>query len=93
MSKPEVVLKLSGKILKSAKKSGAECVVVACPLCHANLDLRQAQIEEYNNEKFNIPVFYFPELVALALGDSYRNLALDKHVVDPMPLLKKKGLL
>jgi heterodisulfide reductase subunit B len=93
LSKPEVVLKLSGKILRSAKRSGAECIVVACPLCHSNLDLRQAQIEKHNNEKFDLPVFYFPELAALALGIDYRNLALDKHVVDPFPLLKRKGIL
>ncbi|MEW6088915.1 MAG: CoB--CoM heterodisulfide reductase iron-sulfur subunit B family protein [bacterium] len=93
LSKPEVVLKLSGKILKSAKKTGADCIVAACPLCHANLDLRQAQIEKYNKEKFDIPVFYFPELVVLALGDDYKNLELDKHVVNPMPLLRRKGLI
>lgn len=92
VSKPEVVLKLSGKILKAAKKLGAECIVVACPLCHANLDLRQAQIEKYNNEKLDLPVFYFPELVALALGIKPGNLGLDKHIVDPMPLLKRKGI-
>ncbi|MDD5773989.1 MAG: CoB--CoM heterodisulfide reductase iron-sulfur subunit B family protein [bacterium] len=93
LSKPEVVLKLSGRILRSAKKSGAECIVVACPLCHSNLDLRQSQIEKYNNLKFDLPVFYFPELAALALGIDYRNLLLDKHIVDPMPLLRRKDLI
>lgn len=92
LSKPEVVLKLSGKILMAAKKLGAECIVVACPLCHSNLDLRQAQIEKYNNSKLDLPVFYFPELAALALGINYRDLALDKHVVDPMPLLRKNEI-
>lgn len=92
LSKPEVVLKLSGKILRSAKNLGAECIAVACPLCHSNLDLRQSQIERYNNLKFDLPVFYFPELAALALGIDYRNLALDKHIVDPVPLLKRKSI-
>jgi len=37
---------MSRRILRNAEEVGAEAIVVACPLCHANLDMRQEQINE-----------------------------------------------
>jgi len=45
LSRPGVVLKLSNAILESAQAAGAECIMVACPLCHGNLDIRQGGIK------------------------------------------------
>ncbi|MBI4651025.1 CoB--CoM heterodisulfide reductase iron-sulfur subunit B family protein [Candidatus Desantisbacteria bacterium] len=93
ISKTEIVLNLTGKILKAAKRIGAECIVVACPLCHANLDMRQKEIEKHLKEKFNMPIFYFTELAAIAMGEDYKNLGLNEHFVDPFPLLEKKNIM
>ncbi len=87
-----IALELSRKILKNAKGVGAEAVVVACPLCHVNLDARQKQIEEEFKESFNLPIIYFTQLMGLAFGLSSEELGLDKHFVDPLPLLKRKGV-
>jgi len=46
LSRPGVVLKLSNAILESARLAGADCIMVACPLCHGNLDIRQKEIKE-----------------------------------------------
>jgi heterodisulfide reductase subunit B len=46
LSRPGVVLKLSNAILESARRAGADCIMVACPLCHGNLDIRQQGIKE-----------------------------------------------
>ena len=46
ISDTEIVLQLSGKILEMAKESGAHLIVVACPLCQSNLDMRQPDIEK-----------------------------------------------
>ena len=93
LSRPGVVLKLSNDILASAQRSGADCIIVACPLCHGNLDIRQKEIEEANGTRYNMPVFYITQLLALAVGVSPGRLALDSMIVDPKPLLKEKGLL
>ena len=45
LSRPAVVLKLSNAILQSAQEAGADCIMVACPLCHGNLDIRQEGIK------------------------------------------------
>jgi heterodisulfide reductase subunit B len=93
LSRPGVVLKLSGDILASARDAGADCVVVACPLCHGNLDIRQQGIEEATGEHFDLPIFYMTQLLALAVGVKPKRLGLDSMIVNPMPLLKAKNLI
>jgi len=46
LSRPGVVLKLSNAILEAAQVAGADCIMVACPLCHGNLDIRQQGIRQ-----------------------------------------------
>jgi heterodisulfide reductase subunit B len=93
LSRPGVVLKLSGEILASAKRAGANCIMVACPLCHGNLDIRQKEIEEATGEYYNLPVFYMTQLLALGAGVTPKKLGFDSMIVNPLPLLKEKNLL
>ena len=93
LSRPGVVLKLTGDILASAKRAGADCIVVACPLCHGNLDIRQKEIEEVTGEEYNMPVFYITQLLALAVGVNPGKLGFGSMIVNPTPLLKEKNLI
>jgi len=93
LSKPEIAIRLSGDILEVAKESGAECIAVGCPLCHANLDLRQREIERARGLELGLPIFYFTELLGLSLGVPPEELELGRHMVNPYPLLRRKGLL
>lgn len=93
LSRPGVVLKLSGEILASAKRAGADCIAVACPLCHGNLDIRQEEIEEATGQRFGMPVFYMTQLLALAVGVAPARLGFESMIVNPLPLLKEKQLL
>lgn len=90
LTKTEIVLKLSCDILQMACDEGAEAIIVACPLCQSNLDLRQPMINKKFKKKFNIPILYFTQVVGLSLGIEPKNLGLDKHIVSPLPLLKEK---
>ncbi len=69
------------------EKKSLASIAVACPLCHVNLDARQKQIEEEFKESFNLPIIYFTQLMGLALSLKSEALGLDKHFVDPNPLL------
>jgi len=84
-----IALELSRKILKNGKSVGADAIVVACPLCHVNLDARQKQIEEEFKESFHLPILYFTQLMGLAFGLKTDKLGLDKHFVDPLPFLTR----
>jgi heterodisulfide reductase subunit B len=81
ISNTEVVLNLSGQILEMAKECGAHAIVVACPLCQSNLDMRQPDIEKQSGKTYDIPIFYFTQLMALAFGYPKDQLKFPKHIV------------
>lgn len=93
LSRPGVVLQLTHEILASAKEAGADCIMVGCPLCHGNLDIRQKEIESVYKTDYNLPVFYLTQLVGLSVGLEPDKLGLDAMIVNPTPLLKEKQLL
>ena len=93
LSRPGVVIQLTNAILDSAKAAGADCIMVGCPLCHGNLDIRQKEIEGVYNVEYALPVFYLTQLVGLAVGLGPDKLGLDAMIVNPMPLLKGKKLI
>ena len=89
MPKMEIQRKLSGRVIEQALAAGADAIVVCCPLCHVNLDLKQAQINKYNGTNYNVPILYLPQVIGLALGLTAEDVQLSKNVVDPEPLIKK----
>jgi heterodisulfide reductase subunit B len=93
ISKPEIIHNLVKKLYDRALEAGAGCIIVSCQMCQANLDLYQDEIARVFEKKYEIPVFYFTELIGLAMGLKHVSRWLKRHMVDPMPYLKKNGLL
>jgi heterodisulfide reductase subunit B len=81
VSRLDVVAELSGRIVEDAVHRGAEAIVVACPMCHTNLDLRRAAIERQRRAQYSIPVLYVSQVLGLALGLDERTLGLHRHNV------------
>jgi heterodisulfide reductase subunit B2 len=86
---PSIVMQLSNEILSMAKAAGVDCIVTACPLCQLNLDMRQKDIEARFGRRYNLPVFYFTQLLGLAMGCSASELSLKSLVVEPRQALSK----
>lgn len=93
LPKAELSLELTGKVLASAQAAGANCVVVGCPFCHLLLDMYQGKVEAHTGHAFGLPVFYFSQLMGLALGVDEKELGLERLAVSPTSLLKENGLL
>ncbi|MCL4497515.1 MAG: CoB--CoM heterodisulfide reductase iron-sulfur subunit B family protein [Deltaproteobacteria bacterium] len=89
LSKPDVVMALTGNVLYDIKKHGADLVVVACPLCHSNLDVRQREIERKYSEKIGLPVLFITELLGLSFGIAPKDLAIEGHMVAADRVLRK----
>ena len=81
MANEDTVLELSYKILSNAAAHGADCLVVACPMCHVNLDMKQADIARKYGQSLDMVVYYLSDLVGLALGLDEKALAIDRHFV------------
>lgn len=90
---PDIVADRTHHILTSALHHGAEAVVVSCPLCAFNLDHRQKVTVRKYPDFTHIPVLYFTQLLAIALGCGEAELGFDLHYIDPKPLLREKGLI
>jgi heterodisulfide reductase subunit B len=84
-----VVCDLTKKILDDAVAHGADAVVVACPMCHSNLDMRQRNIRKTHKDHRDIPILYLTELIGYAFGISPNSLGLNIHFVDPSDVLAK----
>jgi heterodisulfide reductase subunit B len=87
LTRTEIPVKLSGKIIQSAVDAGAACMTVACPMCQVSLDLRQADIEKATGKKYGMPVLYITQLLGLCLGISEKELGLKRLMVSPAKVL------
>jgi heterodisulfide reductase subunit B len=92
VAEPDIIDTLGQRLYERALGAGAECLVVSCQMCQANLDLSQERISRKFGRDYYLPVFYFTELIGLAVGHPQTPKWLAQHLVDPMPLLKMKGL-
>ena len=85
VSRTASVLRLGRAIIQNARSHGAEAIVVACPLCHSNLDLRQKAMARRGEEP--MPILFVTQMVGLALGLAPADLGLERHFVDTAPFL------
>ena len=93
LTRSDVVLKLSNDILREAKEAGANVIAVPCPLCQANLDGRQRQIEETYKTRYGIPILYFTQLMGLAFGAYPKEVGIQKLITSPREVLGSLGLM
>ncbi len=87
LSKRKIAGHMVSELAEMAKRAGAGAMVAACPLCHANLEMRQ-----HSSNGSKLPAFYFTELIGLALGITEAGSWFGKHLVSPFGLLTSIGL-
>ncbi len=67
------------RILGCAHASGADCIVTACPMCMANLDMRQAKSAKKWVIHYDMPVYYITELMGVAANLEPKALVYARH--------------
>ena len=92
ISRADIIQNLVKKLYDRALEAGAECIIVSCQMCQGNLDLYQEEIAGIFKKEYRLPVFYFTELIGLALQLPDISRGLKRHMVNPIPYLKEKGL-
>ena len=88
----EIVAERAYAIINAARKAGADMMITACPLCAFNLDDRQEVTKKLHPEFKTMPVLYFTQIMALALGLEDKA-GLEENYVDARPLLRERDLL
>lgn len=90
LSNPEQALKLSHGIIDDARAHGADALALACPLCDYNLGRRQDAMIKSIEGATEMPVYYFTQLMAVALGASTEAARLDMNRGSARALLSEK---
>jgi heterodisulfide reductase subunit B2 len=83
----KMVVGLTRRILQDARDCGADAVVVACPLCHVNLDSRQDDIAKANPGWKHLPIVYLSQMVGRAIQVDQASLGIKKHMQDASAVL------
>jgi heterodisulfide reductase subunit B len=91
LSQTSVVGRLGAKIMQDAVAHNAQAVIVACPMCHSNLDLRRGDINQRMAAPTDIPVLFITQVIGLALGIPAKQLGLHRHFV-PVKLPARPAL-
>jgi len=93
VSSPDGISEYARPILKSALSHGAEALVLTCPLCDYNLGRAQKELAKKESGFREVPLFYFTQLLALALGLGPRVCRFELNHGGPESLLREKKLL
>jgi heterodisulfide reductase subunit B len=85
-------LKMAREKFRSLKETNADAMALICPFCAVMYDAGQKTIEVKLQEKFNLPVLYYPQLLGLAMGIDDKALGLQLNrtrVKDLVERIKK----
>jgi heterodisulfide reductase subunit B len=85
VTKPKSITPVINRIISDAIDFKADCIVTACSMCHMNLEIR-CDLDK------KLPILHLTELISIALGSRSYKKWFSKHLVDPYPLLKEKGV-
>jgi len=92
VNSPDAALEATYRILRNARGEGADAIITSCPLCHYNLDTLQKKISlKYSGFK-TMPIFYFSQIMAIALDIPKEHWGLEQNKVSPDAYLKEHGL-
>lgn len=87
VSRREIAIRHLYNLLKCAADNGAQCIVTACPLCHLTLDAYQGMVNHKFKTGFALPVLYFPQVIGVALGLTYKDLGIQRNLISAKKLL------
>ncbi|MHB8842849.1 MAG: CoB--CoM heterodisulfide reductase iron-sulfur subunit B family protein [Candidatus Aquicultor sp.] len=93
IARADIVHTLVQRLYERALEARAEAIVVSCQMCQANLDMPQTRIAEIFRKRYDIPVYYFTELIGVSWKAPVVRTWLSRHLVNSEPLLKRKGLI
>lgn len=77
----EAALKLAGSVLRAVKDHGFDGLVTLCPHCFKMLDGEQKSVQDViGDQKMELPVIYYTQLLGLALGIPSEKLGLNLNL-------------
>jgi heterodisulfide reductase subunit B len=69
-------LKMAREKFRDLRETNADALTLVCPFCAVMYDAGQKTIEVKLQEKFSLPVLYYPQILGLALGMDDKALGI-----------------
>lgn len=92
LSDPETSFKITGAKLKAVQRHGFDGMVTICPFCHKMYDAKQGAIKNVlQDEEIDVPVFYYTQLLGLAMGKEEGRLGINFNLSPVDRILEKIG--
>lgn len=91
MTRPDITRTLTQEIVEAATAAGAKAIVADCPMCQANLDSRQFDLQRAGKLAAPLPVIFITELIEIAAGGIGEFDRARMHFIDPTPPLAGIG--
>jgi heterodisulfide reductase subunit B len=88
----DVALDFTSEKIQNMLAAGAEVLTTPCAFCHFQFDVGQQELNKTCGTKYNLPVIFFTQLLAIALGISPLDLGFESHNTPVEPFLKKLQL-
>ncbi|MEM1540664.1 MAG: heterodisulfide reductase-related iron-sulfur binding cluster [Candidatus Bathyarchaeia archaeon] len=85
----EGAYRLLGDKLGNIKDSGADCLTVICPQCFYQFDMGQFMASRKDIPQYNLPVFFFLQLLDLAMGASLEEVGYTYHKIQNLNVVNK----
>jgi heterodisulfide reductase subunit B len=87
-----IAFAMSRRKLESIKNAGADAISLVCPFCSVMYDDNQkaiAQMKSNNELDLQIPVLYYPQVLGLAMGLSWKELGMNMNRVSVKGLVAR----
>ena len=91
ISSRTAALSMVRNLLQCALDAQATVIATSCPLCQVNLEVYQQQVNLEFGTNFSVPVFFFTQLIGLALGIPRKKLGFGQEFVSMTPELLQAG--
>jgi heterodisulfide reductase subunit B len=78
--------------LDDIQASGANAIGLVCPFCSVMYDSNQKGIESQFGTSYNLPVFYLPQVMGMAMGMDKKEIGLNMNVVKTADLMRSLNL-
>ena len=87
-----IALSMAKQKLDHITANKVDALVTICPFCSIMYEDNQKKIETKFNVTYNLPVFYYPQVLGLAFGVEPKQLGFRLNKVKPTAVLEKLGV-
>jgi heterodisulfide reductase subunit B len=89
---PAMAFEMIRRLISTADRLEADCMVAVCPMCQLNLDGFQGETNQFFKTDYHMPILFFTQLMGLAFGMNPKELGFGLELVSARNVLDQLGV-